>query len=68
MGLAWERGWDWWGSFFSWRLGEGGDGVEGMVWESGICWEMTGLNTKTPYKDIFVHTKHLFYELLGGSG
>ena len=29
---------------------------------------MTGLNTKTPYKDIFVHTKHLFYELLGGSG
>ena len=32
------------------------------------CDGMTGLNTKTPYKDIFVHTKHLFYELLGGSG
>ena len=29
---------------------------------------MAGLNTKTPYKGIFVHTKHLFYELLGGSG
>ena len=26
---------------------------------------MAGLKTKTPYRDIFVQTKHPFYEFLG---
>lgn len=27
---------------------------------------MARLNTKTPYKDIFVQTKYPFYDFLGG--
>lgn len=61
MGLAWERGWDWWGSFFSWRLGEGGDGVEGngMVWGEGGFgekWLASRISwLKMRYEDKFLH-------------